>query len=61
MIKNINAIFPDEISDETAHYLVNFFMDLALTFESHYFSQIRRYAEAHIPPSLPPDFEKKPA
>ncbi len=36
-------ILPDGISDETAHHLVNFMMELALTIESHYFAQIRRY------------------
>lgn len=36
-------IFPDEISDETAHHLVIFMMELALALESHYFNQLRRH------------------
>ncbi len=40
-------ILPDEISDETAHHLVNFMMELALTLENHYFGQIRRYDREH--------------
>lgn len=59
MIENINAILPEEISDETAHHLVNFFMDLALALESRYYSQIMRYAKDNAPPSVPPDFLKK--
>jgi hypothetical protein len=36
-------ILPDEIPDEVAYHLVNFMVELALTLESHYFSQLRRY------------------
>ncbi len=56
---DINEIFPNEISDETAHYLVNFFMDMALALESHYYGQIARYAKDNTPPLIPSDFFKK--
>ena len=59
MIVDITEIFPNEISDETAHYLVNFFMDMALALESHYYGQIARYAKDNAPPLIPPDFFKK--
>lgn len=36
-------ILPDKMSDETAHHLVNFMKELALTLENHYFDQLRRY------------------
>jgi hypothetical protein len=59
MIVDINDIFPNEISDETAHCLVNFFMDMALALESHYYGQIARYAKDNEPPFISPDFLKK--
>ena len=37
-------ILPDEMPDDTAHHLVNFMMELALTLENHYFDQLRRYS-----------------
>jgi hypothetical protein len=36
-------ILPDKISDEAAHHLVMFMMELALALESHYFNQLRRH------------------
>lgn len=36
-------LLPEKVSDEEAYNLVNFFMDLALELESHYFTQLRRY------------------
>ena len=36
-------ILPENISNEAAHYLVNFVSELAITLEDHYFSQLRRY------------------
>jgi hypothetical protein len=56
---DINKILPEEISDETAYYLVNFFMDLALALESHYFNHITGYAKDNEPPLVSPDFLKK--
>jgi hypothetical protein len=40
---DIYDLLPEKISDEGAYHLVNFFMNLALELESHYFDQIRRY------------------
>lgn len=40
-------ILPDEISDEVAHHLVNFIVELSLTLENHYFDQLRRYRLEH--------------
>lgn len=46
---NIRALLPEDISDEAAYHLVNFFMDLALTLESIYFAQTRRYLDDNTP------------
>jgi hypothetical protein len=48
-MKNIYDLLPENISDETAYYLVNFFMQLALELESHYFAQTTRYIEDNVP------------
>ena len=50
---NIDDILPEEISDESAYHLVNFFMDLGAALESHYFAQMKRYIDDM--PSSPPD------
>jgi hypothetical protein len=42
-MKSILELLPEKVSDEEAYNLVNFFMDLALELESHYFTQLRRY------------------
>lgn len=42
---NIENILPEEISDESAYHLVEFFMNLALELESHYFGQLYRYSK----------------
>jgi len=36
-------LLPEKISDDAAYHLVNFMMELALTLESHYLIQLRRY------------------
>jgi len=46
---NISKLLPEKISDEEAYNLVNFFMNLALTLESHYFAQIQRYVNEDTP------------
>jgi len=43
-MKTIFELLPKKISDEEAYNLVNFFMSLALELESHYFTQLQRYA-----------------
>lgn len=42
-INNLRALLPEEISDESAYNLVNFFIDLTAELESCYFAQMRRY------------------
>jgi hypothetical protein len=46
---NISNLLPEKISDEEAYNLVNFFMNLALMLESHYFAQIQRYVNEDTP------------
>jgi len=43
MRTNLCDLLPEEISDEGAYHLVNFFMSLASELDSYYFAQIRRY------------------
>jgi len=61
MIKAIENILPEKMSDESVYCLVNFLMELALALESHYFSQIRRYNEDNAPSPTPWDLEKNPS
>ena len=42
-IDNLRALLPEEISDESAYHLVNFFMNLATELEAYCFAQMRRY------------------
>lgn len=55
----LHDILPKEISDETAFHLTNFAMDLALAIESHYFTQIRRYADEKNSYELPEFLREK--
>jgi len=48
MHDNLRNLLPDNISDETAHQLVNFFYELALAFESIHLGKIMRYQKALI-------------
>ena len=43
MIDNLRALLPEEISDESAYHLVNFFINLTVELESYYFAQMRRH------------------
>jgi hypothetical protein len=36
-------MLPEELPDEAAYHLVNFMVELALTLENHYYTQLRRY------------------
>ena len=49
-------LFPilPELSDEAAFALSEFLHELALTFESHYAGQLRRYLHEHKPPANAP-------
>ena len=48
MYDNLRELLPDDISDETAHQLVNFFYELALAFESIHLGKIMRYQKSLI-------------
>ena len=52
-------LFPilPELSDEAAYTLSEFLHELALTLESHYLAQIRRYLHEH---SAPPNAHPEP-
>ena len=59
---DIRNFLPEELSDESAYHLVNFFMYLSLELESYYFAQIRRYvsdnmSKPDLPDSLQNQFE----
>jgi len=43
MYRKIAVLLPEEISDEAAYHLVNFFSDLNLAVDSRYYAQVRRY------------------
>lgn len=55
MIFDINDIFPEEISDEAAFYVVEFILKLGPIVESHYFSKVKRYL-SDCRPSEEPEF-----
>lgn len=55
MILDIDDLFPDEISDEAAFYLVEFFLNLGPIVESHYYSKVKRYLR-DCRPSEEPEF-----
>ena len=42
-IDNLRALLPEEISDESAYHLVNFFTNLTTELETYYFAQMRRH------------------
>ena len=52
---NLYDLFPEGISDETAFYLVEFFMSIAIELDSHYFTQTRRYRDDNMP-LQPPEY-----
>ena len=52
----LKNLLPENLSDETAYHLVDFFYELAIRFESIYFEQIMRYEKTIIEannPSIP--------
>ena len=48
MNDNIRDLFSEYISDETAHYLCNFFYELALVFEATHLGEIMRYQKSQV-------------
>ncbi len=59
MSTDLYDLFPEEISDETAFHLVNFFINIASELESHYFTQMRRYINDNTPLDLPEGLQNK--
>lgn len=55
MIFDINDIFPEEISDEAAFYVVEFILNLGPIVESHYYSKVKKYL-GDCRPSKEPKF-----
>jgi hypothetical protein len=47
-------LFPIEISDEAAYYLVDFFYNLALTFEGLHMTHVMRHEKAIIDGKVKP-------
>ena len=55
MITDLHEIFPEGISDEAAYYISQFFMELGLKIESHYYGQIVRYVKDNRPDDINDD------
>ena len=53
MNDKLDPFLPEEISDEAAYHLINFFMELAQAVDPKYFCQARRYLDAHKPMQVP--------
>ncbi len=45
----LDLSFPPDLSDESAYEIAEFLQALSLTFEEHYFAQIRRHHQAIHP------------
>lgn len=58
-IDNLRALLPEDISDESAYHLVNFFIDLTAELESYYFAQMRRHINDSKPVKSPEYYENK--
>jgi hypothetical protein len=59
MIDNLRALLPEEISDESAYHLVNFFINLTAELESCYFAQMRRHINDSKPVKLSEYYQNK--
>jgi len=46
---NLDDLLDEEISDETAFHLVNFFIKLTGVLESRYYSQMKHYVDDNMP------------
>lgn len=49
MNRDLESMLPEEISDEAAYCLVNFFTELTTILEATYFTKMRRYVEETKP------------
>ena len=56
---NLDDLLPDKISDETAYYLVEIFMKIAMELDLTYFSQARRYRDDNMPIQPPEHLQNK--
>jgi len=61
MNMDCRALFPIEISDEVAYYLVDFFYNLALTFEGLHLTHLMRHEKAIIDGRFKPATKLKPS
>ena len=48
MHDNVHDLFTEDLSDEAAYYLCNFFYDLALAFESSHLGEIMRHQKSQV-------------
>lgn len=48
-INNLRTLLPEEISDESAYHLVNFFINLTTELETYYFAQMQRHVNDNKP------------
>jgi len=46
---NLNSLLPEDMSDEIAYHLVDFFSELTLALEDYYFASRRPYSINNIP------------
>lgn len=60
MNNTLRNILPENLSDETAYHLVDFFYELALRFESIYLEQIMLYEKVIIEASNPSTHKERP-
>jgi len=58
MNDTLRNLLPENLSDETAYHLVDFFYELAIRFESIYLGQIMRYEKTIIEASNPSIFNE---
>lgn len=42
---DLNELLPDDLSDEAAYHVANFFVGLSLAIETRYYKQVARYAK----------------
>ena len=53
MHDNVHDLFTEDLSDEAAYYLCNFFYDLALAFESSHLGEIMRHQKSQVECKFP--------
>ena len=53
MSTDLYDLFSEEISDETAFHMVNFFVNISSALDARYFAQVRRYINENTPIETP--------